>query len=57
MFSKHILVIEDDEDDQFIFSEIIKDISNDDYVIQTAWNGRDALNILSGKSFVPDIIA
>ena len=52
---KSILLVEDDEDDQFFFIEAMSKIENATlYAI--AKNGKEALNCLENSSTLPDII-
>ena len=50
-----ILLIDDDEDDQFMFKEVIESI-NPTLQCETATNGKIALDKLKAIPFLPDII-
>lgn len=52
---KNILLIEDDHDDQFIFSEAIKRCA-DAKLIHVANNGQEALDWLNTSTTLPDLI-
>jgi CheY-like chemotaxis protein len=52
---KLILVVDDDNDDVFLFREAVKKI-NKDYHCLTASNGEEALEVLETASIIPDII-
>lgn len=52
---KSVLLIEDDEDDQWFFIEAIKDISNVS-LYHVANNGSAALDKLKNSAILPDII-
>lgn len=54
--SKHtILLIEDDELDIISVERSLKKLESD-YILHTAYNGIEALNILKNEGLVPDVI-
>lgn len=52
---KHILLIDDDEDDQEIFLTALGNIDNS-IACTTLGNGREALDMLTAKQIAPDLI-
>jgi CheY-like chemotaxis protein len=52
---KNLMLVDDDEDDQGFFLEVIQD-HYPGVVCVTAGNGQEALNKLVGASLLPDII-
>lgn len=55
MFFKTLFLIDDDADDQEIFSAALNEV-NPSIICYTAINGYDALNQLQTKVVVPDLI-
>ncbi len=50
-----IFLIDDDEDDQFMFKEVVKSIDPSKHC-EIAVNGKNALEILKLSDYLPDII-
>ena len=53
--SIHILLVDDDSDDQFLFGEALNEIQSP-AILHTAQDGVDALEKLEGGKLAPDII-